>query len=490
MAASAATPYLLLLVLITTLGPLQFGYHLAELNAPQAAITCNQPDVGGLQRRSASPFAGLPSCIPMTPSQFGFVSSSYTLGGLLGALLAGPFSTKHGRLLALRATTIFFVLGPIAETLAANVPVFVAGRFLSGVGAGAAIVVGPIYIAEIAPPSSRGFFGAFTQVMTNVGILVTQTLGYFLSKGQLWRLITAIAGALGLAELCGLLFVPESPLWLAEHQQVDRAMQVLQRIRGQDADIHNELKSWQIRPSPQNSSNTTEEQSLLVTVPQSAPPKPTDVSIIGVILDPGYRKAIIAVVAVMATQQFTGINSIIMYSVSLLSTILPTTASLLTVIVSAVNLFTTLLCAPLSDTFGRKRCLLLSIAGMGISSALLAVSIASNFKVLSALSTLCFVASFAVGLGPIPFILASELVGPEAVGAAQSWALATNWTATFIVAQFFPALNAALGGKGEIYWVFAGMALVLGGFILWWVPETRGKQNMGEVWGHAERRMD
>src|SRR4030095_15288396 len=150
--------------------------------------------------------------------------------------------------------------------------------------------------------------------------------------------------------------------------------------------------------------------------------------------------AIIAVIAVMVTQQFTGINSIVMYSVSLLSTILPTTAALLAVIISALNLVTTIVCAPLADKLGRKTCLLLSISGMGINSVLLALAIALGFPVLAAIATLFFVRSFAIGLGPVPFILASELVGPEAVGATQSWALATNWISTFVVAQFFPVL--------------------------------------------------
>lgn len=384
----------------------------------------------------------------MTPAQFGLVSSSYTLGGLVGALLAGPFSTRYGRLLALRATTAFFVLGPLLETTATSIPHLSAGRLLSGVGAGAAIVVGPIYIAETAPRGARGFFGAFTQVMTNVGILLAQSLGYFLSKGNAWRVILAIAGLIGVLQLVGLLFVPESPVWLAEHhQRVGRAKRILQRIRGRGADIHAEIKDWNVSPNNSNNSNNNddndvdddaaasmteeEEESLLSPPPpgNSNPPakRRPPVSILGAVSDPLYRPAIIAVVAVMVAQQFTGINSIIMYSVSLLSTILPTTASLLAVIVSAINVVTTLICAPLADKIGRKSCLLLSIAGMGLNSVLLAVSIASGLSILSAVATLLFVASFAVGLGPVPFILASELVGPEAVGATQSWALAANW---------------------------------------------------------------
>ncbi|KAE8167328.1 general substrate transporter [Aspergillus tamarii] len=477
---SKVTPYLIYLVFITTLGPLQFGYHLAELNAPQAVITCERKSI------HLTTTHGLPQCIPMNPSQFGLVSSIYTLGGLVGALLAGPVSTKHGRLFTLRATTIFFILGPIAETFAPSIPVLSLGRLLSGVGAGASIVVGPIYISEIAPPSAKGLFGAFTQIMTNVGILLTQSLGYFLSEGSMWRIILAIAGAIGCLELLGLFLVPESPIWLADHQKGNVARQVLQRIRGKDADIEPEVEGWRTAAAPEHSSG--EEQSLLSPPSWNMPPKQPPVTMMQAITDPFYRPAIIAVVGVMVSQQFTGVNSIIMYSVSLLQTILPTTAALLTVIISAINLVITLACSPLPDKIGRRSCLLLSISGMGLNSALLALGIYFNQKALSAIAVLLFVACFAVGLGPVPFILASELVGPEAVGAAQSWALGANWIATFVVAQFFPILNDLLGGRGKIYWVFAAMACLLGSFIYWWVPETKGKANADDVWGRTDQR--
>src|SRR2546421_148515 len=171
-----------------------------------------------------------------------------------------------------------------------------------------------------------------------------------------------------------------------------------------------------------------------------------------------------------------------MYSVGLLSQLLPTTSALLTIFISVINLVVTLLCAPLPDKIGRKACLLISIAGMGSMSVALALSIFLAIPVLSGISALLFVASFAVGLGPVPFMLASELVGQEAVGATQSWALAANWTATFLVAQFFPVLNAWLG-KGRVYFVFAGLAAVFGIFVVRKVPETNGKRDADEVWG-------
>ena len=127
---------------------------------------------------------------------------------------------------------------------------------------------------------------------------------------------------------------------------------------------------------------------------------------------------------------------------------------------------------------------------MGSASVLLAIGISIGQKIVSALASLLFVASFAVGLGPVPFILASELVGSEAVGAIQSWALSANWIATFIVAQFFPILNTTLG-KGQVYWIFAVLAGVFGVLIYLRVPETKGKSTPDEVWGRVdERRID
>ena len=450
----------------------------------------------------------LPQCISMNTDQFAVVSSMYTLGGLLGAIAAGPLCNKYGRLLTMRLTTIFFVIGPIFESAAPSISLLAFGRILSGIGAGSAVVVVPIYISEVSPPKEKGLFGAATQIMVNAGIVIAQVLGLFLSKGSMWRIILAVAGGIGIFQLLALSMVPESPKWLAEHRNPQHARHILRRMRGQKVDLDEEVKAWNVDSSREDIGNSpatlitvdtdqqdlAEEQSLLSAPPGSHPgPNPDaasdTVGIFGAFMHPNYRPAIIAVVAVMVAQQLTGINSIIMYSVSLLSALLPTKAALLTVAVSAMNLVITTLCAPLSDKIGRKTCILLSIAGMGTSSILLATGIGEGIKVLAAIATLLFVTSFAVGLGPVPFILANELVGPEAVGATQSWALAANWVATFIVSQFFPILNKALGERGRIYFVFAGLALLLGIFIAWWVPETKGKSGADEVWGRKEARQ-
>jgi MFS family permease len=433
----------------------------------------------------------------MSEPQFATLSSVYILGGFIGALAAGHISTTYGRLFAMRITSVLFVLGAVIETVAGDVPIMSTGRFISGLGAGASTVIVPIYISEVAPPKEKGLFGALTQVTCNTGILITQTLGYYFSKGSLWRIILAVGAGLGLIQFFGLIFVPESPAWLAAHKNPQKALRTLQRIRGSSSSISEETAAWDIDKTVE------EEEGLLSSEPNQAPVSRREsttstkqiphIGFFAVVRDPLYQPAIIAVIGIMCAQQFCGINSIMMYSVSLLSGVLPISSSLLTIMISIVNLLTTIACAPLSDKIGRKSSLLLSITGQGIMSFCLAISLRFEWKLLSAISVLLFVAFFATGLGPVPFMIASELVGQEAVGATQSWSLASNYVATFIVAQFFPLLNTWMndkfGGKGWVFFVFAGMAVLSFVFIASWVPETKGKKDADEVWGRV-RRVD
>ncbi|KAI1110300.1 general substrate transporter [Nemania sp. NC0429] len=513
------SPYLLLLVFVSTLGPLQFGYHLAELNAPQDVISC-RVSKSSISMRLATAFGtwtspsnsnrhattaavtALPGCIPMDDVQFAVVSSMFTLGGLAGALAAGPTASARGRLFSMRLTGLFFVAGSVLLTLGASITVMSIGRILSGVGAGAATVIVPIYISEVAPPRERGTFGAMTQVSINVGILGTQTLGYFLSSQSTWRWIFGIGILIATLQILGLLIIPESPAWLATHKNVTQAKRTLQRIRGKHYDIEEETTLWDSGVA------SPEEEALLdsssAAIPSSGPRRVSISSIASgnskshlgffdVVRDAQYHPALVAAMGVMCAQQLCGINSIIMYSVSLLKDLLPISSALLTIIISAINLFTTIACSPLPDKLGRKTCLLLSIFGQGLSALALALSIVFGAKILSAVAVLFFVAFFAVGLGPVPFILASEMVGPEAVGAVQSCCLGANYLATFLVAQFFPIINLSLnerfGGAGWVYFIFTGLAVLSGLFVLWRVPETKGKKDADEVWGRT-RRLD
>lgn len=423
----------------------------------------------------------------MTPAQFGFVSSVLTIGGLLGAFLGGTVSSRLGRLKGMLCGAAFYVLGAAGETLAPGVTMMAAGRLLAGIGAGAALTTCPLYIAEMAPPGQKGFFGAMTQVMINVGIIVTQVLGWFLSEGSLWRVILGIGGMIAVGQLLGLLLAgQESPQWLADKGQHAQAMRVLRQIRGPDANIEDEIKHWD------KSSVNDEQETLLQRDDRSqSSGKDSTKGLLAVLLDTETRAAVIVVIMVMVSQQMTGINAIMMYGVDLLSGLLSSNSALLSIGVAALNLMVTILVAPLPDKLGRKPCLMSSIAGMGTSSLLMAFAMSNGIAWLSVIAVLLFVASFALGLGPVPFMLATELVGPDAVASTQSWALAANYGSNYLVAQFFPILNQRLGG-GNVFLIFAAAAVVFGLYLALSLPETMGKTDIDEIWGRkkAPERVD
>jgi MFS family permease len=249
----------------------------------------------------------------MTPTEWGIVGSAYTLGGLIGALSAGPLAGKYGRRRTMQVTTIFFIIGPVFEALSPNIGVMAFGRLVSGVGAGAAVVVVPIYISEIAPPAEKGFFGAFTQIGCNVGILVTQLLGYFLSHGQYWRVVLAAGGMIGVLQSLGLLLTAESPKYLADQGHAAQAKRILRKIRGDASNIDEEISSWET----DGADDVDEEQTLLrdedrePLAPKDQQGKEEALSIVQVLRHPDYKKAAFAVIMVMLAQQLSGMHALL-----------------------------------------------------------------------------------------------------------------------------------------------------------------------------------
>jgi MFS family permease len=518
MSDSPHRPYLLLVVLLAVLGPLQFGFHLAELNAPEEVLTCKKRSIfdGDASSSSSSlnphdTFGSLPSCIPMSSSVFAVVSSIYTLGGLVGALSGGPVSSALGRVPTMRITSVFAIVGSILEAFAPHAAMLATGRVLTGVAAGASTVVVPLYISEVAPPQSRGLYGFMTQISINIGIVITQGIGYFLSHDSSWRWILVAGLGIAVLHAIGLSIVAESPAWLASKGRKDEAKVTLRRLRGDHANLNIEYAALGItsRVAHEETAflggeHAVESQNYggALSAASTAPPSVKSnssriqhhketLTVFQVVRDSFYRPAIIATVGVLVAQQLCGINSIIMYSVRLLNGIVSMNSALLTVMISCANLFATIACAPLPDRLGRKACLLLSILGQGTSAFILAFGIRYDIKLLSAVFVFAFVVAFAVGLGPVPFMLASEMVGQEAVGATQSWALASNYVATFLVSLCFPLINDGLNAKldrpGSVYFIFTALALLSGLFVWKRVPETKGKRDVDEVWGRTRR---
>jgi MFS family permease len=305
------TPFFLYLLFVSTIGPLLFGYHLAELNTPLDIITCKRKSLFSPDTTATST---LPQCIPMSPAQIGVVQSIFTAGGLFGALAAGWVSSRYGRLRTMQLTTVFFIAGPVLEAPAPNIATLAIGRLISGIGAGSSLVSVPIYISEISPPEQKGFFGSFTQIMVNIGILLTQLLGYFLSKGQLWRLVLGIGGAIGLAQVVGLFLSVESPKWLADQGHGMEANRILRKIRANNSNIDEEFASWGAESQDELHDEAEallhdEHQENTLNSNRANRRKQENKEVLGmldVIKHPDYAKAVFAVIMIMIAQQLTG----------------------------------------------------------------------------------------------------------------------------------------------------------------------------------------
>ncbi|KAK9468570.1 major facilitator superfamily domain-containing protein [Lipomyces arxii] len=527
MRPSQFTPTLVYHVIIVCLGALQFGYHLSELNAPEVYISC-QIRVDQNFFRSQE----LVDCIRMSPNQIGLVNSIFSVGGFLSATFAGRLADKIGRRGVTMINCISYIIGPAIMSVSTNFYILMLGRFVSGLGSGASLIVIPMYLNEISPAAMSGMIGAMCQEFVNIGILLAQVFGIFFSDFTKWRIILSIGGMLGLLNLVLIPLCVESPKWLTLRNRLHDARVALIALRGLGSGPEAEVElmaiddlidSWREKPDlkavvsagsssestlseavsdddsvqnispeqivaeigPQSDSLSailsTEEADTLNLVDSESPHDFHKISYKEFLASPTYRRPMIAVIGILTAQQFCGINTMIFYGVTILRVLFPTAAVLVNVLISLLNCIVNLVVAPFVDRVGRKPLLLISIGGMSMSSFLLAFGILKNIMVLSAIAATIFVAFFSVGLGPIPFLVIPELTEASSVGVATSVGFTCNWISIFIVGYLFPVLNNAIGGY--VFFLLSGIAACYFVFTIKFLPETKGKATFEEVWG-------
>ncbi|KAF9205284.1 hypothetical protein BGZ49_004227 [Haplosporangium sp. Z 27] len=503
-----ATPALIFNALTIVLGSFQYGHHIGELNSPQKVITtCSDPTFpdpdtmrDGLETEST-----LPSCIPMTNAEWSVLVATLTLGGLVGALFVGSrLADRWGRRSALMLNNASLTIGSIVMGCASTYTAMLVGRFLVGIGCGAVTVIVPMYIAEISPPELRGSLGVMNQLGIVVGILFAQVLGLYLSTPTAWRIIILSGAVLSILQLFMLPFCVESPRYLSLQAGGSvKAKRALQILRGRQ-DVSKEIRDW---TRQDDRAISTEEEGQLGTSPllgdtndsllvggagvseeddQPLQPKIRNsghiISITEFISLPRYRRPALILLLVQLSQQLSGINGVIFYSTAIMSQILPTSGAMITVYISIVNTFMTLIAAYLMDRANRRTLLLTSSVTMAASSFLLATSLNYEIPMLSAFSIIAFVASFAIGLGPIPFLIIPEVVDTTAVASASAFALSINFISNFIVSALFLKLQEWWGGN--VFYLFFGC---LGGLAVAMnkiIPETKGKtpEEVARTW--------
>ncbi|CAB4256685.1 similar to Saccharomyces cerevisiae YGL104C VPS73 Mitochondrial protein [Maudiozyma barnettii] len=452
------TRNLLLATAVACLGSIQYGYHIAELNAPEQFLVCpNDPQTNGIT-------SAAPQCISMTEQQFGAVTSIFSLGGLVGSFFIGSYASKYGRRSTSLYISVLSFIGSLVMFIAGSFNSLLVGRFIVGVSCGSAIVITPLFINEIAPPQWKGALGSMNQLSINLGILLTQSLALPLANLEDWRYLLAVGCILALLNALGWWWIGESPQWLVLHKHDTlQASMNLARLRNSSLQVaKQEIEQWS-ESNNNNSDSDTQELTFL-----------------GYITNSLYTRPRLAITLLLVGQQFSGINSIIFYGVKVVSQVVPQYAILVNLAVSIINVIVTFIASLVIDRSGRKPLLIVSALAMSLMSLLISISITSNYSVLLVLSLFGYIIAFALGIGPIPFLIIGELSSPESTAQAQSYGTVCNWLATFVVGYTFPILNQLMGGY--VYLTFSVMTVLLLIGIRRYIPETKGTLNASEAW--------
>lgn len=479
------TAKLIVTVGTVCLGSLQFGYHMAEMNSPGAILSC-KADVPGHVPYESSFLGrnGFSPCIPLTSQQVGLATSIFSIGGLVGSFYVGTLADSIGRKKTALLHNLFFFFGSLLNGFAGTFATLIVGRFVAGIGAGSALVVTSLMINEIAPASYKGFLGSMNQVSINVGILFTQGLALFWNNNNDWRYLLFMGSAIAAVNFLVIIYYgEESPLWLFNNGLATQAFTTLHKLRGGEyATARSEVNGWKAS----SSSSNAEDGSLLHEEgvdPLHDPERSSNstVTLKEYLVSPEYKNSRLVGTGILVLQQFCGINSIVFYGVSVLINIFPEAAVWINCLISIVNTVVTFASAPLVDKLGRKPLLKTSVSMMGILAAILGYGISTSNALLSIIGTFTYITFFAVGLGPIPFLLVGEVTQTKAKALAQSWGVTMNWLATFVVGFTFPILKESRLGAG-VYYIFSAMCALAFYFISTYIPETKGLNTYEEVW--------
>ncbi|KAG8863784.1 hypothetical protein FRB96_007621 [Tulasnella sp. 330] len=401
----------------------------------------------------------------MTDAAFGLVTSMFTIGGLVGSLSSGAIMNKFGRKGAVRINALTIGLGSVMMMLAWGFWTLLIGRSLVGVGAGIAMCVGPVYLAEIAPHNIKGSVGVLNQVSVVIGILLAQTAGLFLSapNSHLWRAVFFISAALSAIQILLSAGFSDTPLWLTSVGREIEAKTVAGRLWKKETAL------FRAEDEAEAHINNPENESLLAgeNADDAASVKSdTNIPALSVLelfkLEP-LRRPVSAIVLVMLAQQLSGINSVMFYSNKILANVIPGKAGYISLGISALNVIMTFPAIYLIERLGRRHLLFGSMMTVLTSLLFIAVGLNENMTVLSSVAILAFVGFFAIGLGPVPFVLIGELVPFYAASSTSSLALSVNWLTNFVIGVGFLPLRGWLTtgegpdrkGDGNVFLFFA-----------------------------------
>ncbi len=445
--------YLVVVCFVAALGGLLFGYDTGVINGA----------IGPLKNH-----------FDLSAQLKGWTAACALLGCVFGAAGVGALTDRLGRKKVMIISAVLFLISAVGTAVPRDLTTFIIFRIIGGLGVGAASMTSPLYIAEISPARIRGRMVSVNQFAIVTGFLVVYFVNYFIAlqgdnawnDAYGWRWMFASESLPAVLLLVLLFFVPESPRWLTKQGRDDEALGILSRVDGGDfarAEL-GEIKNAIARESGS----------------------------LGQLFRPGMGIVLVIGIALAVLQQVTGINVFLYFGTEIFKKMgAGTNAALLqTVMVGSVNLTFTIIAIWTVDKVGRKPLMIIGATGMGLS--LFAMGAAAFFEkteLWMLLFILSYIACFALSVGPVTWVILSEIFPTRIRGVAMAIATVCLWIANLVVSQTFPMMaeNPWLVEKfhqGFPFWIYGAFCVVLLLFVVRYVPETKGKslEEIEKMW--------
>ncbi|MBK6976889.1 MAG: sugar porter family MFS transporter [Cytophagaceae bacterium] len=397
----------------------------------------------------------------LTPSQESNVVSAVLFGAMFGPFLSGFLTDILGRKKINIIASIVFVLGSIVAAIATSPGMLIFGRLLLGLAIGIVAATVPLYLAELSPKEKRGQMVTYFQLAITLGILLSYLVGYIFEGAEnSWRLMFWAGFIPAILLLVGMFFIPESPRWLLSKGRESEAIEVLKKLRSSD-DAQKELQETRdiIEEEKKNKGGWKEFFSKRLRIPL----------FIGV--------------GIFAIQQFSGINAIIYYSTDIFKGMFSSSqATLATVGVGVINSLATIIGMRYLDKWGRKPILYTGLIGTAVCLGTVGLAFLMKDNLPEGLRQIMLVGGiytyiifFAISLGPLGWLLISEIYPLKIRGFASSMGSFNHWIFDAMVAYSFPLMRvSSLGSNGGIFFIYMVVVLLGLFFAKFVVFETKG----------------